>query len=77
MKKVVLAYSGGLDTSCAVKWLQDQYGFEVICFCAFIGEVSDKTILQKRAKAAGAWAASWIDKARDSVDMNWLISTAS
>ncbi len=54
MKKVVLAYSGGLDTSCAVKWLQDQYGFDVICFCAFIGEVSDKTILQKRAKAAGA-----------------------
>lgn len=54
MKKVVLAYSGGLDTSCAVKWLQDQYGFEVICFCAFIGEVSDKTVLRKRAEAAGA-----------------------
>ena len=54
MKKVVLAYSGGLDTSCAVKWLRDQYGFEVICFSAFIGEVSDKAKLQKRAKAAGA-----------------------
>ena len=54
MKKVVLAYSGGLDTSCAVKWLQDQYGFDVICFSAFIGEVSDKTKLQKRAEAAGA-----------------------
>ena len=54
MKKVVLAYSGGLDTSCAVKWLQEQYGFEVICFSAFIGEVSDKTKLVKRSKAAGA-----------------------
>ena len=54
MKKVVLAYSGGLDTSCAVKWLQDEYDFEVVCFCAFIGEVSDKTKLQKRAAAAGA-----------------------
>ncbi len=54
MKKVVLAYSGGLDTSCAVKWLQDQYGFEVICFSAFIGEVPDKVKLRKKAEAAGA-----------------------
>lgn len=54
MKKIVLAYSGGLDTSCAVKWLQDKYGFEVICFSAFLGEISDKNILRKRAKAAGA-----------------------
>ncbi len=54
MKKVVLAFSGGLDTSCAVKWLQEKYGFEVVCFSAFIGEVSDKSKLHKRAKAAGA-----------------------
>ncbi|HOE68331.1 MAG TPA: argininosuccinate synthase [Candidatus Omnitrophota bacterium] len=54
MKKIVLAYSGGLDTSCAVKWLQEHYGYEVICFSAFIGEVKDKTKLIKRAKAAGA-----------------------
>ncbi|MBI3317423.1 MAG: argininosuccinate synthase [Candidatus Omnitrophica bacterium] len=53
MKKVVLAYSGGLDTSCAVKWLQEEFGLEVICFSAFIGEVSDKTKLRKRAEAAG------------------------
>ncbi len=54
MKKVVLAFSGGLDTSCAVKWLQEQYGFEVICFSAFIGEVTDKAKLRKKAEAAGA-----------------------
>ncbi len=54
MDKVILAYSGGLDTSCAVKWLKDRYGYEVICFSAFLGEVSDKTILKKRALAAGA-----------------------
>lgn len=54
MKKVVLAYSGGLDTSCAVKWLQEQYGLDVVCFSAFIGEVKDKTKLIKRADAAGA-----------------------
>src|SRR5512135_3273834 len=54
MKKVVLAYSGGLDTSCAVKWLNEQYGLDVICFSAFIGEVKNKTKLIKRAEAAGA-----------------------
>jgi argininosuccinate synthase len=54
MKKVVLAYSGGLDTSCAVKWIKDKFGFEVICFSAFIGEVADKEKLRKKAKAAGA-----------------------
>ena len=53
-KTIVLAYSGGLDTSCAVKWLRDRYGFEVICFSAFIGEVSDKNKLRRKAKAAGA-----------------------
>jgi len=54
VKKVVLAYSGGLDTSCAVKWLQDRYGLEVICFSAFIGEVKDKNKLRRKAHAAGA-----------------------
>ncbi len=52
--KVVLAYSGGLDTSCCIKWLRDTYGLDVICFSAFIGEVSDKSILQKRASSIGA-----------------------
>lgn len=54
MKKIVLAYSGGLDTSCAVKWLKDKYGAEVICFSAFLGEVPDKEKLKKKALAAGA-----------------------
>ena len=54
MKKVVLAYSGGLDTSCAVKWLGENHGLDVICFCAFIGEVKDKAPLIRRAQAAGA-----------------------
>ncbi|MBN1688784.1 MAG: argininosuccinate synthase [Candidatus Omnitrophica bacterium] len=54
MKKVVLAYSGGLDTSCAVRWLKERYHCEVICFSAFLGEVQDKNKLRKRALAAGA-----------------------
>ncbi|MCB9799574.1 MAG: argininosuccinate synthase [Candidatus Omnitrophica bacterium] len=53
-KKVVLAYSGGLDTSCAVKWLKDKYDVDVVCFSAFIGEVPDKEKLKKKALASGA-----------------------
>ncbi len=54
MKKVVLAYSGGLDTSCAVKWLRERYNLEVVCFSAFLGEEKNKSLLVKRAKAGGA-----------------------
>src|SRR3989344_4899324 len=54
MKKVVLAYSGGLDTSCAVRWIRDTYQAEVICFSAFIGEVSDRKLLERKARSAGA-----------------------
>src|SRR3990167_8674283 len=54
MKKIILAYSGGLDTSCAVRWLKDTYEAEVICFSAFIGEVADRQLLEKKAKSAGA-----------------------
>jgi len=39
MKKVVLAYSGGLDTSVILKWLQETYGCEVIAFCAILDRV--------------------------------------
>ena len=54
MKKVVLAYSGGLDTSCAVRWIRDTYDAEVVCFSAFIGEVSDRKVLTRKARSAGA-----------------------
>lgn len=54
MKKVVVAYSGGLDTSCIVKWLKDKYGVEVVCFSAFIGEVPDKAALKQKALKCGA-----------------------
>ncbi len=53
MKKVVLAYSGGLDTSLAVKWLKDQ-GFEVVAYLADIGQGIDKKDLRVKAKKAGA-----------------------
>ena len=57
MKKVVLAYSGGLDTSCIVKWLTDQ-GWGVVCFVADLGQGlgkgEDLGTIEKRAMAAGA-----------------------
>lgn len=53
MKKVVLAYSGGLDTSCAVKWLKNK-GYEVIAFMADVGQQEDFSVAEKRALAAGA-----------------------
>jgi len=53
MRKVVLAYSGGLDTSCAIKWLKDQ-GYEVICFIADLGQGEDFEAIEKRGLAAGA-----------------------
>ena len=57
MKKVVLAYSGGLDTSCIVKWLKDR-GYDVICFVADLGQGlgkgEDLEKIEERALAAGA-----------------------
>jgi argininosuccinate synthase len=52
-KKVVLAYSGGLDTSCAVKWLNEQ-GYKVVCFIADLGQGIDFSEIEKRALALGA-----------------------
>ena len=41
-KRIVLAYSGGLDTSIILKWLQENYNAEVICYTADIGQEIDK-----------------------------------
>ncbi len=54
IKKVVLAYSGGLDTSIIVPWLKENYGCEVICFCADVGQGEDLSGLEAKAKASGA-----------------------
>ncbi|VAX17659.1 Argininosuccinate synthase [hydrothermal vent metagenome] len=54
IKKVVLAYSGGLDTSVIVRWLKEKYGCEVICFAADLGQGEELSGLEKKAKASGA-----------------------
>ncbi|CAM8646819.1 ArgG Argininosuccinate synthase [Burkholderiales bacterium] len=53
IKKVVLAYSGGLDTSVILKWLQDQYGCEVITFTADIGQGEELEPARQKAKKFG------------------------
>ena len=52
-KRIVLAYSGGLDTSIILKWLQENYDAEVIAYTADIGQAIDKKKIHKNAKAFG------------------------
>ena len=53
VKKVVLAYSGGLDTSVILKWLQDTYGCEVVMFTADIGQGEELAPARRKAKLLG------------------------
>ncbi|MDA8171227.1 MAG: argininosuccinate synthase [Nitrospiraceae bacterium] len=52
--KIVLAYSGGLDTSVAIRWLKEAYKAEVIAFCADLGQGEELGGLRAKAKKAGA-----------------------
>jgi argininosuccinate synthase len=55
VKKIVLAYSGGLDTSVIVPWLKENYGCEVVCFCADVGQGDeDMRGLEQKAIKSGA-----------------------
>ena len=54
IKKVVLAYSGGLDTSVIVSWLKENYGCEVICYTADVGQEEELDNLPEKAVATGA-----------------------
>ena len=52
-KRIVLAYSGGLDTSIILKWLQENYNAEVICYTADIGQEIDRKKIINNAKKFG------------------------
>ncbi|HZI88251.1 MAG TPA: argininosuccinate synthase [Pyrinomonadaceae bacterium] len=54
INKIVLAYSGGLDTSVMLRWLKDQYGCEVVCYCADVGQGEEMDGLEAKALATGA-----------------------
>ncbi len=54
IKKVVLAYSGGLDTSVILRWLKEQYGCEVVAYCADVGQAEEIAGLEEKALKTGA-----------------------
>ena len=62
-KKVVLAYSGGLDTSIILKWLKVEYGCEVVTFTADLGQGEELTPARKKAEEMGA-AAIYVEDLR-------------
>jgi argininosuccinate synthase len=64
-EKIVLAYSGGLDTSVAIRWLKEERGYDVIALTVDVGMDREREILQSRAMAAGASEYVW----RDAQDM--------
>ena len=54
VKKVVLAYSGGLDTSVILRWIKEEFGCEVIAFCADLGQGEDLQAIKRKAVDTGA-----------------------
>ncbi|MEW6003254.1 MAG: argininosuccinate synthase [Nitrospirota bacterium] len=54
IKKIVLAYSGGLDTSVAIKWLKEKYNADIVTFCADIGQNEDLEAIREKALKTGA-----------------------
>ncbi len=59
--KIVLAYSGGLDTSVAIKWLQETYGYDVVAVSADVGEGKDLSFVRDKALSIGAVESRMID----------------
>ena len=53
-EKIVLAYSGGLDTSCLVKWIKEKYGYDIITVTGDVGNASDFTFIKDKAIRCGA-----------------------
>lgn len=53
-EKVILAYSGGLDTTAIIPWLKENYDYDVICVCADVGQGNELDGLEERAKFSGA-----------------------
>ena len=67
-KRVVLAYSGGLDTSVAVKWLQEEAGAEVVAVAVDVGQGGDFEVIRQRALAADAVESIVVDARAEMAD---------
>jgi argininosuccinate synthase len=64
-EKVVLAYSGGLDTSVAVRWLALERGYDVVALTVDVGLDRDRSELEQRARGAGAMDYRWVEARED------------
>ncbi len=64
INKIVLAYSGGLDTSVMLRWLKEKYQCEIVCYCADVGQGAEMDGLEEKAKATGA-SKLYIEDLRD------------
>ena len=79
-EKVVLAYSGGLDTTCIVPWLKETFGYEVICCCVDVGQGNELDGLAERAKISGAsklYIEDITDDFCDNYVLPWLEANAT
>ncbi len=71
-EKVVLAYSGGLDTTAIIPWLKEHFGYEVICCCVDCGQGNELDGLDERAKMSGA-AKLYIEDITDDFAENYIM----
>lgn len=71
INKILLAYSGGLDTSVAIKWLQDKYDAEIITYTADLGQKQDWKAVEEKALATGA-AKAYIDDIREEFIIDYV-----
>lgn len=71
-EKVILAYSGGLDTTAIIPWLKENYDYEVICCCVDCGQESELDGLEERAKLSGA-AKLYIEDITDEFCEDYII----
>ncbi len=71
-EKVILAYSGGLDTTAIIPWLKENYGYDVVCCCIDCGQGEELDGLSERAKASGA-AKLYIEDIVDDFADNYIV----
>lgn len=71
IKKIVLAYSGGLDTSVAIKWLKKKYRAKIIAFCADLGQGEDLDAIREKALKTGA-SKVYVEDLREEFVRNYI-----
>ena len=71
-EKVILAYSGGLDTTAIIPWLKENFGYDVICCCIDCGQGNELNGLEKRAKLSGAFKL-YIEDINDDFAENYIM----